>query len=540
MRLPTVTNTQLNFFTAGFITLFFNWELWQKIQFLLNPLTYNDIPFLASSGILVFAVAHTLCHLFALGKMHKIWLAFLLISSSGAAFYQMQYHVLFDKTLTQSIFGTDYQEVTGLISLQMVSWILGFGIFPSILIALLPIQKLSWQSHALRYTFGYVFSLGLVAAVALVFYKDYASLLRNHREIKQIIIPSSFMYSSYGILRDKTQGVGKPLQKIGEDAHLGDFWQNTKPVIFVLVVGETARRDNFSLNGYNRNTNPKLAQQDISFDQTTSCGTATAISVPCMFAHETRKEFDLNQAGNKENLLDVIMHAGFTVDWIDNNGGGCKGVCARTTYQDMSSKSGSPYCHNGECLDMALLEDLPNKLVSTKQGKFIVIHPKGSHGPSYFERSPAEFKPFLPECRSNQLQRCTFEEITNAYDNSIVYTDHILNTLIEQLKSVEHNYDVAMLYLSDHGESLGKNGFYLHGFPYHIAPKEQVEIPMILWASEGYKTHFGLDWQCLQQQVHNTLSHDNLFSSVLALLNIQTQAYSTDLDLTAACQTSLK
>jgi lipid A ethanolaminephosphotransferase len=552
MHLPPITSTQSTLYSAGFITIFFNWELWHKIHYILSPLSLSNIPFLASCGILVFAVAHLICHIFAFGKLHRIWLFTLLLTSASAAFYQLQYHVLFDKTVIQSIFGTDYQEVSGLFNFQMILWIFFLGVLPAVLMVLWPTQKLPLKSQTARYAFGYIFSLGLVAAVAVVFYKDYASLLRNHREIKQAIIPSSFLYSTYGIIRDKTQRAGKPLQKIGEDAHLGAKWDTAKPVVFVLVVGETARRENFSLNGYPRNTNPKLMQEDIIFyDQTTSCGTATAISLPCMFARETRKEFDVNRAQYQENLLDVIMHAGLGVNWIDNNGGGCKGVCSRiaenpttntpdtmNSYEDMSTRENSPYCHNGECLDMALLENLPTKFTHVAPGKLIVIHQKGSHGPSYFERSPTEFKPFLPECRSNQLQRCTVEEITNAYDNSIVYTDHVLHELIQQLKSAAKDCDVAMLYLSDHGESLGKNGFYLHGFPYNIAPKEQIEIPMILWASEGYKTRFALDWPCLKAQAHQPLSQDNLFSSVLSLLNIQTQVYDTSLDFTARCQKS--
>jgi lipid A ethanolaminephosphotransferase len=164
------------------------------------------------------------------------------------------------------------------------------------------------------------------------------------------------------------------------------------------------------------------------------------------------------------------------------------------------------------------------------------LHQKGSHGPSYYERSPEAFKAFLPECKSNQLQRCTSEEINNAYDNSIVYTDYVLGQLINQLKA-NTQYATAMLYMSDHGESLGENGFYLHGFPYAIAPKEQTEIPMIFWASESYREQLGLDWACIKNKAHEPISHDNLFSSLLSLLDIKTAVLDSALDFTAGCKT---
>lgn len=534
MTLPPLSRLQLTLISAAFITLTCNWALWQKLQHLLAPFNSGTGFLFCSAVLLVFAIAHGVCHLLSLGQLQKLWLALALVCSAAASFYQMNYHVVYDKTMLQNILATDYHEVYGLVSVRMMVWIGGLGLLPVSVLLIWPVKTTPLKTQALDYGLGFLLSLGLIAFVALVFYKDYAFLLRNNRELKHLIIPSSFMYSLYGLAQEKSKNSHGPLQVIGQDAHLGPSWHNTKPAVLVLVVGETARRANFPQAGYSKNTSPLLTQENaIFFDQVSSCGTATAISVPCMFAQEGRNNFVLSRAASRENLLDVVQHAGLSVSWVDNNSG-CKGVCQRVPTEVIPTHKNDEYCRDGECFDMALLRDLPARLASNAPGKLIVLHQKGSHGPSYFERSPAQFKQFFPECNSNQLQRCSSEEITNAYDNSILYTDYMLGQLINQLKSARE-FDTAMLYVSDHGESLGENGFYLHGFPYALAPKEQTQIPMLLWLSEGYKTRLNLDWTCLGNNRHHILSHDNLFSSVLTLLDINSQVVNPQLDFTSGC-----
>lgn len=161
---------------------------------------------------------------------------------------------------------------------------------------------------------------------------------------------------------------------------------------------------------------------------------------------------------------------------------------------------------------------------------------KGSHGPSYFKRYPLAFERFSPVCDNNQLDRCDRQSIVNAYDNSLSYTDYVLGQTIDLLKRNSQRFDTGMLYVSDHGESLGENGLYLHGLPYAMAPREQTHIPMLLWLSDGLARSAALDAGCLRQQSGRTLSHDNLFHSMLGLMKVQTSAYRADLDLFRACQ----
>src|SRR5690606_5835407 len=141
----------------------------------------------------------------------------------------------------------------------------------------------------------------------------------------------------------------------------------------------------------------------------------------------------------------------------------------------------------------------------------IVLHMTGSHGPSYYRRYPAEFAKFKPECRTSEFSDCTTDEIVNAYDNSILYTDHILSEIINVLKGSDDRFAPAMIYMSDHGESLGEDGLYLHAAPYFIAPDVQTHIPFIAWFSPDYANATKLATACVRQDATDASSHANLF-----------------------------
>jgi lipid A ethanolaminephosphotransferase len=165
-----------------------------------------------------------------------------------------------------------------------------------------------------------------------------------------------------------------------------------------------------------------------------------------------------------------------------------------------------------------------------------VIHQLGSHGPAYYLRYPEKFRRFTPDCRTAELGNCSPEEIVNAYDNSILYTDYIVSTVIDMLKAREAKMAGSMIYMSDHGESLGENELYLHGAPYFIAPSQQTHIPFVLWT--GKETRAGIDQPCLKATAGEPRSHDNLFHTVLGLMNVATEVYDPALDALAACRTN--
>lgn len=364
--------------------------------------------------------------------------------------------------------------------------------------------------------------------------------MRNHTQVRYLINPLNSFYS-LGVIATK------PLRRdssvrlpIGQDARLGDPRGNaSRPPLLVLVLGETARSANFGINGYGRPTTPALAKQNIvSFQNAWSCGTNTAASVPCMYSHLSREEHESRRT-EFESLIDVLAHAGLAVLWIDNQSG-CKGVCDRTPNVTTSTLKDPRLCFDGECFDEIMLSGIDQRIAALPadrraRGVVVVMHQMGSHGPAYFRRSPAAFKKFMPECATNALQDCPREQVVNAYDNTILYTDHFLSSVIDWLKTQEKTTAPAMMYVSDHGESLGENNLYLHSLPYAIAPDFQKHVPWITWLSAGFEQRTGITTACLKQRVGTRISHDNYFHSVLGLMGVQTGLYDPARDITAYC-----
>jgi lipid A ethanolaminephosphotransferase len=374
----------------------------------------------------------------------------------------------------------------------------------------------------------------------VVFFKTLAPTLREHRELRYLLTPTNYIQAINGYIKQRfaRRIVVAPL---GTDAIKGvTASENKHRSVTVIVVGETARAANFSLNGYARATNPQLALQPelLNFNHVVSCGTATAVSLPCVFSMLGREHYSDTQAYAQEGLLDVLRHAGFEVLWRDNNSG-CKGACDRVAYEDLSvPEKGNQWCVADECYDERLLDRLPDIIHEARDDLVIVLHQKGSHGPAYHKRYPAAFQRFGPVCETNELEKCSRESIVAAYDNTILYTDHVLNKTIELLKASERRdpINTAMLYFSDHGESLGEHNLYLHGAPYMIAPAEQREVPLMLWLSEGYRDRYQIDQRCLAARTSQSFSHDNVFHSVLGMLNVNTALYNPRLDLVGPCR----
>ena len=258
-----------------------------------------------------------------------------------------------------------------------------------------------------------------------------------------------------------------------------------------------------------------------------------------MFSHLGRQAFS-SRSHEYENLLDVLQHAGYAVLWIDNQSG-CKGQCDRIPNINTATLQIPEHCNGDECRDTVMLTRIDAEIAKLPaerraRGTVVVMHQMGSHGPAYFKRTSPEFKKFTPECTDTSLAQCDRAEIVNAYDNTIVLTDFFLSRVIGWLKTQEKAHTPAMLYVSDHGESLGERNIYLHGLPYRVAPPEQTTVPMITWLSPGFEQLNRVSTRCLQAQRDKHLSHDNLFHSVLGLMAVKTSVYQRDLDFFAACE----
>ncbi|XBS68556.1 sulfatase-like hydrolase/transferase [Acerihabitans sp. KWT182] len=310
--------------------------------------------------------------------------------------------------------------------------------------------------------------------------------------------------------------------------------------LLIVVVGETSRGQDFSLGGYGKLTNPLLARDNVVyFPKTTSCGTATAVSVPCMFSNMTRAHFDGDTAAHQDNVLDILQRAHVNVLWRENDGG-CKYVCNRVATDDLSTWKNLPrFCSDGVCLDEALLNHLDDYINGQHDDTIIVLHTIGSHGPTYYQRYQAAQQTFTPTCDTNEIQKCSNSSLVNTYDNTIVYIDYLLDKSIKLLQSHQDKFNTALVYLSDHGESLGENGLFLHGMPYAVAPAQQTHVPMLLWLSPSFMQAQGIADDCLRNQaIRQTYSHDNLFSTLLGLMNVGTRLYEPSLDIVQPCRTT--
>ncbi len=296
-----------------------------------------------------------------------------------------------------------------------------------------------------------------------------------------------------------------------------------------MVVGETARADHWGLNGHSPDTTPLLRREGVvNFPDFWSCDTSTAKSVPCMFSNLGRAKFDRRTVVGRDNALDILARSGVSVLWRDNNSSS-KGVADRVTYQDYKTAKLNPMCDDGECRDVGMLQNLQDYIDAQKGDILIVLHQMGNHGPAYYKRYPKEFERFTPVCRTNDLGSCTEEEIHNTYDNAILYTDYFLSETIALLKKNDSKFETAMFYVSDHGESLGEYGMYLHATPYALAPDTQKHVPAVMWFSEGIKHDLKLD--TIAERSRRRWSHDNVFATLLGLFAIRSEAYPAEMDI---------
>lgn len=470
------------------------------------------------------------------------WL--LLLAAAVGSYFMASYGVVIDPGMVGNALHTDAREVR-----DLLSWPLGGALVLGVLVpgwwwGRQSVHPAGWAATALR-QLGLAL-LGLLVAVLLAWFsfQDLASLMRNHKSLRYMVNPFN---TGYALARSMAGSVAQapgPLAPIGLDARLTAVPADpAQAPLVVLVVGETARAANFGLAGYARDTTPRLKQLQtegdlLYFSGVHSCGTSTQASLPCMFSHLGKNGFEA-KSGNHEGLLDVLQRAGLAVLWLDNQSG-CKGVCDRVPTVETRSLALPQWCEGDECHDEAMLHVLPQHLAALDEqrrarGTVVVMHQMGSHGPAYYKRTPPAKKTFFPECVSSALQECPVSDVVNAYDNTIRYTDHFLAETVAWLK--QQPRPTALVYVSDHGESLGEEGMYLHGMPYAVAPQEQRHVPMAVWLSPSMQAHVRVDMACARSQAVKPWTHDNLFHSVLGLAQVQTAVRQPALDVLGPCAT---
>ncbi|MDE1265513.1 phosphoethanolamine transferase [Vibrio aestuarianus] len=531
----------ISFCLALYFVVIVNLPVYSALSDVLSKLDGVKIGFVISIPIFFLATFNFLFNLFSWPWLTKPFFALLILLSAAVSYAGFNYGTLFDSDMIANIVETDSSEANSYFSLYSLVWMIGMGIIPALLLIITPIQKnKSFFNLILRKLTSMAISLVVIGTVVMMYYQDYASVGRNNSYLRQLIIPTQLVYSIGKYVHRTYLATPIIYREIGLDAKQMPQALSAatdKPTLVVFVLGETARSQNYQLNGYNRPTNSYTKALDvISFQDVSSCGTATAVSVPCMFSSFTRDNYSRQAADNQDNFLDILKRAQVGLFWIENDGGD-KNVAKNIDKIEIDRSRVDEQCNGQTCYDMAMLENFEKNIDKMQGNRMLLMHLIGSHGPTYFQRYPQNKKVFQPDCPRADIENCTVEQIINTYDNTILYTDYVIAQTIEKLKTLEDKYNTALIYISDHGESLGENGLFLHGMPYGLAPEYQTQVPMMFWTSPGFEREKSLNTTCLRNNAQQkTYSQDNLFHSMLGIMDITTEVYNPHMDLFANCR----
>jgi len=527
-----------------YLVLTTNWPLWNELARIGGaPSTYMST--IAAMSVLTLCGTVALLSFTAWSRwMKPLWFA-VVVLAAVVQHYMLEYRVVMDPTMIANAMQTDPNEARDLLSWRMAFNVLmvalpaGWALWRMRIAPMRFLSKL-WRNVALL---ALAVVVALAAAVSMN--RELAPLMRNNVHLRYMMNPIATLYSTGAMFIKPLFKRSSKLIPITAGTALGaSYAAQAKPPLFVLVVGETARADHFALNGYARDTTPELAKRGVlSYRDVHSCGTNTLASVPCMFSPLGKQGYE-SRKDEYETLVDVLQASGLAVFWLDNQAG-CKGVCVRvpnaSAFDGLDAATKKALCDGDECLDDVMLKNLDERIAALPaerraKGVVLVMHQMGSHGPAYYKRSAPDVKRFQPECKTNALAECGHNELMNVYDNSIVQTDRFLGETIDWLKAQSKAYDPALLYVSDHGESLGEYGLFLHGVPYSFAPEAQKHVPMVTWFSDGMSERRKLSRSCMEAGLDAPLTHDNLYHTVLGLMDVTTPTYKPALDALASCR----
>jgi lipid A ethanolaminephosphotransferase len=435
------------------------------------------------------------------------------ICNSVALYFIQTYSVILDKSMMGNVFNTDVSEASALFHPALLVYIVCLGILPCVLISRVTLSKTSFLRRT-AFT-----GIVLVAGLGWAYANSNTALWfsKNGKRLGGLTLPWSYVINGGRNLA----GMIKPAEQ--KQLPIATMGTKEKTVV-VLLIGEAARSESFSLYGYPRLTNPELSKAGVvALPHARSCATYTTESLLCILSH-----LDTGDS-SWEPLSSYLQRSGVDVIWRANNWG--EPAMKVETFQRSGDLKTN--CNGDDCnYDEVLLNGLAERIRSSRRDKvFVVLHLAGSHGPVYYTKYPARFETFKPVCKSVDLHKCTKQELINAYDNSIVYTDHVVAQTIALLKAFPQVAS-SLIYLSDHGESLGEYGLYLHGTPYSIAPDVQKDIPFIVWMSEEFKRHKHIRPPELSADARH--SQANVFHSVMGAFDMHSEIYRPDRDIFSA------
>lgn len=520
--------------TSVYFAVFCNTPFWQRILGEQAAMSWRMLP----TAIATFALIVSL-HFILFAPLMNRWTAkpvvvVLVVLTAMATYFMDRYGIYIDTDMVRNLLGTDMRESSDLLAPDMLTHLLLYAGLPLLLLSRVDLRQGDIRQSWWILPASIVTAIGTAAFALMVAGSQLVPQLREHHEIRYLVTPGNYLVSIIQVASARKRISGQPLQPVALDARKATT--TLSPLVLVVVVGETVRAQNWGLNGYSRQTTPQLSLRDVvNFSDVEACGTNTEVSLPCMFSVNGRRHYDAERIRSSESLLHIVDRVGVKVMWRDNQSG-CKGVCDGLAQMNMRDSPLSKGCDKNGCFDEQLLSGLREEIVGTTSDAMIVLHQMGNHGPAYHLRYPKEFKHFMPECDTNELWKCSDDKIVNAYDNAILYTDDLIAKTIDLLSSLPSGRRVALIYVSDHGESLGEQGLYLHSLPRAIAPDTQTKVPMVAWFSPEFLAQSGITQSCLHKKAGEKNTHDNLFHTVLGMFGVSTSVYETGLDILFECR----
>ena len=503
-RLYRLTLTQFVLLMSFLNFVFFHFPFYGFVFNNVDYKSFNGIIIITSLVILMLVVnAFVFYLIFFLSRLvGKFLLVLFFIINAVTVYFINTYSVIIDESMIGNVLNTNYEEASSFFSIKLIVYIILLGVIPGIYIIKVKIINVTLKKFLITSSLALLFIIIMAFANA----SNWLWIDKNSKQLGGLAMPWSYSVNISLFYIHEHQKNKKEI--LLPDATIKD---NEKSVV-VLVIGESARRQNFSLYGYKRNTNPLLSQtQNLFHFDATSCATYTTAGVKCILEHAHTDDL-------YEILPNYLYRNNVEVIWRTTNWGE-----PPVHIQNYKNKDALMLnCKGDGCnYDEILLSGLKDQILASKKNKILVVlHTSTSHGPTYSKKYPPQFETFKPVCNSVELGNCSHEELINAYDNTIVYTDYLLHNVIEDLKQLKE-YKSAMFFVSDHGESLGEKNLYMHGIPLSIAPKEQYEIPFIVWLSDSSK----------QLKPDKTLSQNHVFHSVLNFLNIQSPVYDEEMNI---------
>jgi lipid A ethanolaminephosphotransferase len=523
---------------AIYFTLTLNTAFWSTLHSGLSVQTTQiDYFTFFTVGLGITAFNAALLSLFLWGKKTQPVGAFFMVLTAALHYFSQQYSTVYNPSMITNIVSTDWHEAHEYMGWPVASHILLFGALPAIILLTFFRVENPGTKKLLTQKISFIASMLVTTGLCIAAnYATLAAVSRNTITLRHSILPASAIFSTLRVTASGAASQGEARNLPLDTAARRAVDPNARPLLFVVVVGETVRAANWQLSGYERTTTPRLASLPrntlFTAPYAQSCGTSTEVSVPCMFSPLGRRLYDRREITRTESVVEMLGRIGVQTYWIDNQSG-CKGVCdGLSTSAESEKLRQSLTLPNG--YDDWLIEAASTVSAQATSDALIVLHTLGNHGPAYYLRYPATSATFNPTCTDPSFKTCSREEIENAYDNAIRHTDDVLFRTISWLKTIK-THDVALIYVSDHGESLGEAGLYLHGLPYMIAPNTQKRVPFMLWIPEDVQQRRGIDAKCTSQRFSNVLSHDNLPHSLMGVFDVKSSVYEESLDLFSRC-----